>query len=172
VRRPALLLLLVVLSTAGCSLRRQAEPPPSPHCRSGDPLGGVYHPARLHVRSRCRVAVGLVERITFERFDGDVHIALRLDEPYRELLSSGNDHVGGNLVVEIIPQDRATVPIPDMGERVTVVGPWVDDTTHDWREIHPAWWISSGRIVPASAGELARVHDLLAGVENASVEDG
>jgi hypothetical protein len=170
VRRLALLLLLGVVA-AGCALRRHAEPPPSPHCRPGDPLAGVYHPARLHVKSRCRVAVGVVEDVKFERFDGDVHIDLRLDDAYRALLSSGNDQVGGNLVVEIIPQDRSTVPVPDVGARVTVVGPWVDDTAHDWREIHPAWWISSGRIVPASPEELRRVRELLAGVENAAVED-
>ena len=48
----------------------------------------------------------------------------------------------------MIPQDRATVPIPDTGARVTVVGPKVWDTAHGWPEIHPAWWISSGRDRP------------------------
>ena len=47
------------------------------------------------------------------------------------------------------------------GARVTVVGPLVWDTAHDWPEIHPAWWISSGRIVPASNRELTRVESLL-----------
>jgi hypothetical protein len=63
--------------------------------------------------------------------------------------------------VEVIPQDRGVVPIPDTGARVTVVGPHVWDTAHDWPEIHPAWWISSGRIVPASNRELTRVESLL-----------
>ena len=115
------------------------------------------------MKSRCRVATGVVERIKLEEFDGDVHIELRLDGADRGLLSRGNDQVGGTLVVEVIPQDRATVPIPAVGERVTVVGPWVDDTTHDWREIHPAWWISLGQVRPASPQELERVQVLLGG---------
>ncbi|MFN2467850.1 MAG: hypothetical protein ABR521_06950, partial [Gaiellaceae bacterium] len=78
------------------------------------------------------------------------------------LLSRGNDRVGGELVVEILPQDRSRVPVPQVGERVSVVGPWVEDRQHGWREIHPAWWISAGRIVPASPRELARARELLA----------
>jgi hypothetical protein len=156
-------LLLVAPLAAGCSLRRQPGPPPSPYCRPGAALAGVYHPARLILRSNCRVASGLVERVKFEQFDGDVHVDLRLDPGYEGLLSSGNDRVGGTMIVEIIPQDRSVVAIPDEGTRVQVVGPWVDDTTHGWREIHPAWFVSAGRIVPASPAELRRVQQLLAG---------
>jgi hypothetical protein len=106
-------------------------------------------------------ATGVVEQVKFEDFDGDVRIDLRPDEASRHLLSSGNDQVGGNLLVEIIPQDRGTVSIPDVGATVTVVGPWVDDETHGWREIHPAWWVSSGRIV--APHELERVQSLFDG---------
>ena len=45
--------LFLVCCAAACSLRRQAAPP-SPYCRGGNPLAGVYHPQRLHVKSRCR----------------------------------------------------------------------------------------------------------------------
>jgi hypothetical protein len=157
----------LVLVAAGCSLRAGSPVASSPYCRSGDPLADVYHPSRLHVRSRCAIAVGVVDKVKFEDFDGDVHIDLRLDRGYESLLSHGNEQVGGDLVVEVIPQDRSRVAIPAIGERVEVVGPWVDDTTHDWREIHPAWWVSRGTIEPASASELRRVRLLLAGVENA-----
>jgi hypothetical protein len=149
-------------SLAGCTLRRVAAPP-SPYCRSGDPLAGVYHPQRLDVKSRCRVATGTVTRVEFEAYDGDVHIDLALDDADLDLLSSGNDRVGYELVVEIIPQDRSVVAVPEVGMRITVVGPWVEDTTHGWSEIHPAWWVSSGRIIPATPQELARVRELLAG---------
>ena len=159
--RPALLLAALLPLVAACALRHDA-PPPSPHCRTGDPLAGVYHPKRLKVKSRCRVATGTVDRVKFEEYDGDVHILLRLDRGQERLLSHGNDQLGGMLVVELIPQDRARVPVPDVGERVTVVGPWVEDHEHgDWNEIHPAWSISSGRIVPASPLELDRVRKLL-----------
>ena len=168
-RRVAPLALLVAACT-GCSLR-SASPPPSPYCRSGDPLAGVYHPSRLEVRSRCRVASGRVEQVKFEDFDGDVHVDLRLDPADRELLSAGNEKVGDTLVVEIIPQDRSRVLVPEVGSHVTVVGPWVKDTTHDWMEIHPAWVVSEGTIRPASPSELRRARRLLAGVETAGEED-
>jgi hypothetical protein len=160
VRRAAVLLLLVLaVVPAGCSLRRRAEPPPSPYCRGGNPLAGVYHPVRLHVRSRCRVATGIVARVRFEDFDGDVHVELRPDDP--RLVNRGNDQVGGNLVVEIIPQDRLLVGVPDPGARVSVVGAWVEDTKHGWLEIHPAWLVSPSRILPASPLELAKAKGLL-----------
>ena len=154
----------------GCTLRR-AGPPPSPHCRSGSPLVGVYHPNRLKVKSRCRVAVGTIENVKPELYDGDIHIELRLDRGQEGLLSSGNARVGGMLIVEIIPWDRARVLVPAEGQRVEVVGPWVDDTAHGWFEIHPAWWISAGSVQPASADELRRVDRLLHGLEPVSAED-
>jgi hypothetical protein len=165
VRRLALFALAPL--AAGSVYASTPSPAPSPYCRARDPMAGVYHPQRLHVRSRCAVASGVVQKVKFEDFDGDVHIDLRLDEASRHLLSAGNDQVGGDLVVEIIPQDRDTVSIPDVGATASVVGPWVDDETHDWREIHPAWWISSGRIVPAAPHELERVQSLLRGGERA-----
>ena len=137
----ALAMLLLVV-------RPHASPPPSPYCRGGPPLTGVYHSPRLEVKKRCDVASGVVTRVKFEEFDGDVHVDLRTDR-------------GEKLVVEVIPQDRAVVPVPETGARVTVVGPRVWDTTHDWPEIHPAWWISSGRIIPATTQESARVESLL-----------
>jgi hypothetical protein len=170
-RRPALLLgLFLLCCAAACSLRRQVVLP-SPYCRGGGPLSGVYHPQRLIVKSRCRVAVGTVAKVKFEQYDGDVHIDLALDAGYEPLLSDGNGRVGGSLVVEIIPQDRSRVVVPDEGERVEVVGPWVEDTQHGWNEIHPAWWVSAGTIRPASEEELRRVQLLLQGVEGAAEED-
>jgi hypothetical protein len=153
-----------LLITAGvCALllvvvRPHAAPPPSPYCRSGAPLAGVYHPQRLEVKKRCAVATGVVTKVKFEEFDGDVHVALRTAE--------------GELVVEVIPQDRVAVPIPETGSRVTVVGPKVWDTAHGWAEIHPAWWISSGRIVPASTQEVARAESLLRDTQSQEVSDG
>jgi hypothetical protein len=144
------LLLLVV--------RPHAAPPPSPYCHSGAPLAGVYHPQRLEVKKRCAVATGVVTKVKFEQFDGDVHVTLRTGD--------------GDLVVEVIPQDRAAVPVPETGSRVTVVGPKVWDTSHGWAEIHPAWWISSGRIVPASTAEVARAEALLRDTQGQEVSDG
>jgi hypothetical protein len=152
-----LLVLLAIVFVAALVWPRHAWSPPSPYCRSGSPLAGVYHEDRLHIRERCVVAAGVVTRVKFEEYDGDVHVDLRTDD--KRLLAAGQE----DLVVEVIPQDRALVPIPDVGARVTVVGPWVDDLEHDWREVHPAWWISSGRIVPASQAELDAERKLLRG---------
>jgi hypothetical protein len=170
VRRTLLTSVVLAALVAGCSLLR-AAPPPSPHCRAGSPLAGVYHPQRLKVKSRCRIAVGTVEQVKPELYDGDIHIELRLDRGQDGLLSGGNARVGGTLIVEIIPWDRARVLVPAEGERIEVVGPWVDDTAHGWNEIHPAWWISAGSIQPASEDELRRVDRLLRGLEPASAED-
>jgi hypothetical protein len=159
--RPAVVLgLFLALCAAACSLRRHVALP-SPYCRGGGPLAGVYHPQRLIVKSGCKVALGTVHEVKFEEYDGDVHIDLRPDPGYEKLLSDGNGRVGGNLVVEIIPQDRSRVAVPTEGARIEVVGPWVEDTAHGWNEIHPAWWVSAGTIVPASATELRRVQLLL-----------
>jgi hypothetical protein len=159
-RRSAVLIgLFLVCCTAACTLRRQVSLP-SPYCRGGSPVAGVYHPSRLRVKSRCRVAVGTVSKVKFEVYDGDVHVDLRLDPAYEGLLSDGNARVGGNLVVELIPQDRSRVAVPEEGARVEVVGPWVEDGEHGWNEIHPAWWVSAGRIQPATAAEL-RAEQLL-----------
>jgi hypothetical protein len=107
------------------------------------------------------MAVGTVGKVKFEAYDGDVHLDLRLDPGYERLLDDGNDRVGGNLVVEVIPYDRSRVAIPAEGVRIQVVGPWVADTQHGWNEIHPAWWVSAGRVQPASSTELHRAQLLL-----------
>jgi len=146
--RGLLLLLAVVLLPAGCSLRRTSAPPVSPYCRGGDPLAGVYHPDRLHLRKRCALVAGRVDSVRMEGYDGDVHIWLDTAD-------------GERLVVEIIPQDRALVGVPDEGAQVTAVGPLVDDLQHGWREIHPAWLVTPSRILPARPLELARVRALL-----------
>ena len=162
-------LLLVI---GGCRVGlRAGSPPPSPYCRSGDPLAGVYHPSRLVVKSRCRVVSGTVEVVRFEAYDGDVHVEVRPDEGQDGLLTRGNERLAGNLLVEIVPFDRARVPVPRVGSRVSAVGPLVDDSTHGWREIHPAWAISSGTLLPASPQELRRAQLLLSGAEGAAAED-
>jgi hypothetical protein len=144
----ALALAIVLFGAALILVRPTGGPPPSPYCRGGPPLAGVYHSDRLAVRKRCAVVAGVVTKVKFEAYDGDVHIRLRAED-------------GSTLVVEILPQDRSTVPIPDTGQHVQVVGPRVDDLEHGWPEIHPAWWISAGRLLPASPRELARVETLL-----------
>jgi hypothetical protein len=143
-----LIVSVAALAAALLLVPRRSEPPPSPYCRGGPPLAGVYHSDRLSVRKRCAVVSGVVTQVKFEEYDGDVHIRL-------------TDQDGQEFVVEVLPQDRSVVPIPDTGQHVQVVGPRVDDLEHGWPEIHPAWWISAGRIIPASPRELGRTEALL-----------
>ena len=165
-RRQAVVIgVFLLCCAAACSLRTRVAPP-SPYCRGGGPLAGVYHPQRLRVKSRCRVAIGTVGKVVFEEYDGDVHVDLRLDPGYESLLSDGNARIGDNLIVELIPQDRSRVAVPVEGARVQVVGPWVEDTQHGWNEIHPAWWVSAGRIQPATDAELRRAQLLLQGSDS------
>ena len=146
-------------------------------CRGGDPLANVYHPDRLVVQNACTTVTGVVDSITTED-DGDVHINVKLDPAYSNLLNDKNisgEH--GDLVTEIVPADElgctpgqppkpahdtydygyctgANLQTPQVGASVEVVGPYVLDTAHGWMEIHPIWGISvSGTPSPSPSPE-------------------
>jgi hypothetical protein len=105
-------------------------------------LKGVYHPERLVVLDACRQAQGIVVKARAED-DGDLHFDVRLDRRYRGLLRKGNFGAqGGALVVEFMPRDHGHLPAPAVGDRVALVGAWVDDAQHDWNELHPVWAVS------------------------------
>lgn len=135
-------------------------------CRAGNPLANVYHPYRLTVLAPCATVTGTVAFEHNDEADGDFHIDVRLDPPYASSLNAVNrSQQHGDLVVEVVPADEpgctvgrppkpahgtynygtctgADIPPPPIGARVRVVGPWVLDTDHGWREIHPAWSIT------------------------------
>jgi hypothetical protein len=113
-------------------------------CRRGNVLAGVYNPWRLAVRAPCVTTVGRVVLVLQAR-DGDTHINVLPDRGYWHLLNRRNYLTqSGTLVVEVIPANRAQVPVPAIGTHVRVTGAYVTDLEHGWREIHPAW-----QIVPA-----------------------
>jgi len=98
--------------------------------------------------------------------DGDYHMDVALDQPFRHLLLPGNfKRKHGWLVIEIVPADEpgcrngepptpatgsyddgictgAGIAPPPVGQHVSVTGPYVLDTTHGWAEIHPVWAIT------------------------------
>jgi len=150
-------------------------------CRAGDALANVYHPQRLHIRSRCRTVTGVVTSVRTEP-DGDYHINVRLDPAYAVLINDRNrTGEGGNLVVEVVPADEpgctpgkpprppydtydfgvctgADIPRPPNGAHISVTGPYVLDANHGWMEIHPVWRLrilssaaSSGTSKPATS---------------------
>lgn len=110
-------------------------------CRA-DWSAGVYHTYRFDLLSSCKTATGTVEAVIHEA-DHDYHLRLKLDAKYNNLLAPGNTkYQYGDLVIEIIPMDQPYVPIPTVGEHITVTGAWVDDKDHAWNEIHPAWIVN------------------------------
>lgn len=114
----------------------------------------VYNPSRLQIVKQCVTASGTVDRV-IEENDGDIHLRLGLDQAYTNLTNTANDQYQyGDLVVEIICVGTITqadavsacqdytnsIPIPDVGQHVTVSGPYVLDTEHyNWAEIHPVY---------------------------------
>ena len=131
-------------------------------CRGGDPLANVYHVDRLQLQNSCITVTGMVDRITNED-DGDVHVNVKLDPAFSNLLNDKNvSGENGDLVTEIVPADEpgctpgqppkpahdtydygyctgANVQTPALGNQVQVTGPYVLDQDHGWMEIHPVW---------------------------------
>jgi Excalibur calcium-binding domain len=102
-------------------------------------LEGVYDPQRLRVIDGCRAVRGRVARVLDEE-DGDVHIDLALDRRYRRMLMPANySERHGYLVVEFMPRDHGHLPRPSVGDRLALVGAYVDDKDHAWSELHPVW---------------------------------
>jgi uncharacterized membrane protein YgcG len=102
-------------------------------------LSGVYHPSRLDVLTPCQYAAGVVTAVRNEE-DGDLHVIVRLGAAYRQLLDAANySKQHGGLVVELTPRDGGHLPEPTAGARIAIVGAWVLDTEHGWREIHPVF---------------------------------
>jgi hypothetical protein len=136
-------------------------------CRTGDPLANVYHPYRLEVVKPCTTVSGVVETVRHEP-DGDYHFDIALDAPYAALINAGNArYQHGYLVAEIVPADEVgctpgqpprppagsydygictgvDVPVPAVGTRVSITGPFVIDHEHGWAEIHPVWHVADG----------------------------
>jgi len=104
-------------------------------------LDGVYHPVRLVIMKACQRATGVIAKIRAIEEDGDLHILYKLDPNYvglkNDVNDSGSPH--GNLIVEFMPRDGGHLPRPKPGDRVTLVGAWVNDTEHGWNELHPVW---------------------------------
>jgi hypothetical protein len=104
-------------------------------------LSGVYHPERLAVLDPCKEVSGRVALIRPAEEDGDLHFDIAVSD--KGLLRSGNySGQEGLLVVEFMPRDFGHLPAPSVGDRVTLLGAWVDDGEHDWNEIHPVWAVS------------------------------
>jgi hypothetical protein len=164
---PSLTRLVLVLLLAGCagsapSTAVPATPTPvTIGCRTGAPEAGVHNPDRLQVLDPCKHATGVVVDVAHED-DGDYHVWFKVD-PGLEYLLNPENHFQARpaLLAEITPDcpeatnppdaqsaarcPKSTLPIPAIGDHIAIDGPWVLDTDHGWREIHP---VDSIRILP------------------------
>ncbi len=94
------------------------------------------------MRDPCRRITGSVQDVRDEE-DGDIHILVQLDPQYRDMLMPSNhSEQNGDLVVEFMPRDYGHLPRPSIGDRLVLVGAYVDDTEHSWAELHPVWAVS------------------------------
>jgi hypothetical protein len=114
-------------------------------CRKGDVLADNHDPGKFKLLSRCEEVFGVIEKDEGRQHDGDLKYLLDVGDEYKYLLNDENDaKTDGMLVIEINPkdQDSSKIEIPEVGDRVRVVGAWVTDgETLGWNEIHPAWQI-------------------------------
>jgi len=161
-RLPALTAAVLTVLLCGCGGPTTAlsSPPPTSGCRPGPPEAGVYNPDRLHVLDPCSHAAGTVVDVAHEA-DGDYHVWFTPDPAYAYLVNSENHfQARPAMLAEITPDcpptgnpaddhaaaqcPRASLPIPAIGQRISLDGPWVLDTDHGWREIHPVDAIQIG----------------------------
>lgn len=113
----------------------------------------MHNPDRLQVLERCAQAAGTVVDVAHED-DGDYHLWFTPDPAFAYLMNSENHfQARPAMLAEITPDCPAdshpadagaaarcpasTLRVPVIGEHVSVYGPWVLDTDHGWREIHP-----------------------------------
>lgn len=123
-------------------------------CRDPNNISGhVYNPARLQPVKNCVTASGITDSVIVED-DGDYHVWFHVDSQYANLPNSENNgYRQGDLLAEIIcanmvyQQDAVLacegytnqIPIPNVGQNITVTGPYVLDSVHGWMEIHPVY---------------------------------
>jgi hypothetical protein len=95
-----------------------------------------------------------------------------LDPAYKDLTNAANDQYQfGGLVVEIICVGPITyppavsacqgyanmIPVPNVGQHITITGPYVLDTEHyNWAEIHPVYSLT---VSGASVGATVHVEE-------------
>jgi hypothetical protein len=142
--------------------------PPTPTgtpatCSPTDQDQFVYHPSRLQVLAACLRVTGVIAAIRNEA-DGDLHMLLKLDPEFVNLLTSANANEKGDLVIEpvcvksVTQADAIAVcasdpdplggSFPSVGQHVWMEGRYVLDKDHGcWAELHPLYrWGPGGGV--------------------------
>ena len=137
---PILIVWSSMLSRPNTSDTNRDNSLPSPFCRKGDPLAGVYNPKRFRILSACEIGSGIVNSVILQA-DGSAWVEVALDHQYSKLLGPGNiSQLGGQLVLEEVSADLASML--SKGEQISFVGPLVDDTNGEFNAIVPVWSIT------------------------------
>ncbi len=110
------------------------------------PLLGVYEPSRLRVLGRCEWFVGTVGRIQ-DLPDRDVRVDLVPGPRYRRFVNAANEAKLGGMfpAVMIFGQPQAFI-LPDVGDRMVILGTWVRNVAEGWNEMHPVWEVRFGGV--------------------------
>ena len=135
------------IASGALSLNAAAWSAPDPvNPYPNDPLHGVAasKAGGLQVQVPWTTFVGTVASLASgtakdgHQKDGDWQINVQPDPQYQSMINDVNvSDNQGDMVVEVIPEDQATVELPAIGDHIQVWGPQVIDTHHGWEEIHP-----------------------------------
>jgi hypothetical protein len=155
---PLLIASIAIVSAAIYYVREASLAGAPSLCRDPNNISGhVYNPARLQPVKSCVTASGIADSVIVED-DGDYHVWFHVDSQYANLPNSENNgYRQGDLLAEIIcanmvlQQDAVLacegytnqIPIPSVGQNITVTGPYVLDSVHGWMEIHPVYSLVS-----------------------------
>jgi hypothetical protein len=132
-------LLIVRFNAANLPSPQGAALSLSPLYHEGEPLAGVYNPSRFRVLSDCKLGSGVVGSVNL-LCDGGRRVDVSVDSKCAGLLDTGSTiYQNGLLVVELLPQDQASIPVPSVGQQITFAGSLVYDTTNGWNAIYPVW---------------------------------
>ncbi len=154
------LMIVIALGSGGCEavpqnpIQVRSVPIPPAQCAPTDQDHYVYHPLRLRVLQSCIHVSGVVRAERIEN-DGDLHLKLTLDPPYRPLLEPANTLEQGDLVVEpvcvslplqpdaldtCVADAHPVTSLPTIGQHVWMEGRYVLDLEHgSWAELHPLY---------------------------------
>jgi len=132
------------------------------HVYPGDPKRFSKPQDRLKVITPCIIVTGTIFNFISEP-DGDFHVRVTVDTQFANLLNDKNmSGQSGHLVIEPICTKAPTQPdtvqegvcngfrqdifTPDMkNKHVQIVGAYIEDMEHGWREIHP---VTSITVIP------------------------
>jgi hypothetical protein len=111
-------------------------------CRTGDVTADNDRPDRFEVFSTCKEAIGTIAADQGKQGDGDQKYYLSPDSQYTYLTKGENGH-NGQLILEVNPvdQDSPLIEHPKEGDRVRVLGAWVNDG--NWQELHPVYLLQA-----------------------------